>query len=153
MDVNVNVNPAIRKLPFDPLNVIFLLSMPSPPKPAHLIQPWLRNQCLSLAEAFFPVTLAAVCRDWRFVAFSTPQLWTYFVFSESLWSRKRPPCHIISLFLRNSRTLPIHLSFSFKKQGCRPPEGVLFHRLLDRDLISNLNRIQSLSLCHPTLRW
>jgi hypothetical protein len=143
------------KLPSETLSTIFLYAVSSPPQ-LSFSGNWSPRQkrTRELADIFFSISLAAVCSRWRHVTFSTPHLWAHFEFPETLWTRKPIPCHLLSLYLLNSKQIPLHLSLSFSTQaGHKAPDSTLFHPSLDRALISNSARIQSLSLQHPPLRW
>jgi len=71
-DLNRAHSQMMQKLPVEIMSLIFHLCSPA------TFQNDLENA--RQQDVFAPLTLGAVCRSWRHLAWSTPQLWTHLVF-------------------------------------------------------------------------
>ncbi|KAF5361754.1 hypothetical protein D9756_002689 [Leucocoprinus leucothites] len=146
------IDSPINRLPFEIIVTIFFHAICHPSPFSHYTSWGTRRVQLERdpEDAFFSVTLGAVCSSWRNVVLSTPKLWTYFEYPQSVWKRKRDCRYLLALYLQNSRHLPISISLTFIGNV---DDTLLWHPSFDRALISNLKRIHSLSLQNPSPRW
>ncbi|KAF5362198.1 hypothetical protein D9756_002691 [Leucocoprinus leucothites] len=146
------IDSSINRLPFETISTIFFYAICHPSPFNHYTSWGTRRVQLKRnpEDAFFSVTLGAVCSSWRTVVLSTPKLWTYFEYPESAWKRKRDCRYLLALYLHNSRHLPISISLTFTGDV---DNSLLWHPSFDRALISNLKRIHSLSLQNPPPCW
>ncbi|KAF5357079.1 hypothetical protein D9756_006543 [Leucocoprinus leucothites] len=146
-------NSPINLLPLEILVAIFRYATFTSP-PLNYSDSWEKRPSLfstwKSEDIFFSITLGAVCSHWREVALSTPLLWTSFKYPLSLWEAKKASRHLLSLYLQNSKHLPIHLSLSFPEVFA---ENDYWHPSVDHVLMFNSARIQSLSILSPPLRW
>ena len=72
--MNENHDPFIHKLPLEVSSHIFHLCLSSTGSPAFTSSPQIWHQ-LKKSEWGTPLTLGAVCRKWRQLAWATPNLW------------------------------------------------------------------------------
>ncbi|KAF5349491.1 hypothetical protein D9756_008912 [Leucocoprinus leucothites] len=92
----------------------------------------------NLHGCLLPLTLGAVCSDWRNIVWATPSLWTCLTVSKT-------HCHpdMIQLYFQNAQNIPLSLSW---------------HKIYTKEPYDDLQRIlrhkpESLSALHCSLVW
>ncbi|PPQ95394.1 hypothetical protein CVT26_008241 [Gymnopilus dilepis] len=125
-------DPLVRKLPREVASYIFQLCMPVPSVEIGL-EKWTKS------EGTTPFVLAAVCKNWRRIALSTPHLWNFVSINFDAKGWRRNP----------------YESYEFVKQqldrsGCLPLSIRLNAETPDDDIYF-LDIVQT--LCHLSYRW
>jgi hypothetical protein len=63
----------------------------------------------SFSLLYGPLLLTQICRRWREVAISTPQIWTTISFVESRSNLSKPSPNLVDLWVTRSRQLPLRI--------------------------------------------
>ncbi|KAF8880588.1 hypothetical protein CPB84DRAFT_1965745 [Gymnopilus junonius] len=100
-EMNKMHNPVILQVPPEVASIIFKFYLPEMPVSADSRKEQPRNTTMA------PLLLGAVCRGWRDIAWSIPQLWTYI--DVVLDSGKESEFSLISEWLNRSGGLPLSI--------------------------------------------
>jgi hypothetical protein len=110
-DMNANHDPFVLKLPPELGSRIFLLSMTE--RDTNEVN----QRKMGLPTPFL---LGAICRGWRQLARSTPELWTRLAFSLSGFVEPIKILHLVTDWLERSGSLPLRLKVSYRPADVMP---------------------------------
>lgn len=99
--VNESHDPIVRRLPVEIISRIFELCLPDHTTSVHVLSG-------NLSSEFSPLYLGAVCKAWKSIAWSTPQLWTFIPvpLSSSLFTSSEA-YNIVKEWFRRTGALPL----------------------------------------------
>ncbi|KAJ7874462.1 hypothetical protein B0H13DRAFT_2057633 [Mycena leptocephala] len=128
----------VLTLPNEITSFIFTLSLPERTKPT---------------GDNAPLLLTQVCRSWRAIAFATPSLWQSITLHGS-WGSHIKSGKLLDIWLRNSATLPLFLSFGGNDAITQSLiDSSLSHHLRWREIeLSSRTDIETADVEFPILR-
>lgn len=140
------VQPLIHNLPAEILSHIFQLVC----SPA-TFDPLAESEPAGSGQWSAHTTLNRVCRYWREIMVSTPQLWTHLIL------HMEPTTFDVAVslllrFLNRSGDLPLTLVLSFH-HDLTIPFDTLIHESVDALLLKSFPRIRRLDLLYPPATW
>ncbi|KAJ7479345.1 hypothetical protein B0H11DRAFT_1864179 [Mycena galericulata] len=102
IDAHLSLLSPMRRLPTDVMRLIFAETLPSG-----------RNSSMAPEDA--PLLLCQVCREWRYLAYSIPRMWSSLHMAVPAPSRVYDLADIVTAWLSRSGIIPLSLSITPSK--------------------------------------